>query len=177
MNQESGKLEPAAVGDELVPMFDPVNKPAHYNSHPSKVEAIEICEQLNFCVGNAVKYLFRAGLKGSHLEDLKKAEWYLRRERIRLDSGGYSHAPPWHREQRLAWREKVKSIQLVESDESLLRAILAELSAGAIEGNLDYHALERLLPVVRAQIDSFAAMEDAHSNVRTMIRNVRADEP
>lgn len=61
-------------------MNDPVNHPKHYNSHESGVEAIEICERMSFCVGNAVKYVFRAGEKGDRLEDLKKARWYLQRD-------------------------------------------------------------------------------------------------
>lgn len=64
---------------------DPVNHPTHYNSHPSGVEAIAICEHMNFCVGNAIKYLFRAGKKGDLLEDIKKARWYLDREISRLE--------------------------------------------------------------------------------------------
>jgi len=57
-----------------------VNHPAHYNRHPSGVECIDIAEGFNFNVGNAVKYLWRAGLKGESLEDLEKACWYVRRE-------------------------------------------------------------------------------------------------
>jgi hypothetical protein len=60
---------------------DSVNHPPHYNSHESGVEAIDICEHMNFCVGNATKYVWRAGQKGDRLEDLKKARWYLVRER------------------------------------------------------------------------------------------------
>lgn len=60
---------------------DPVNHPSHYCSHPSKVEAITITEHLGFNLGNSFKYLYRAGLKGNPLEDLKKALWYLERER------------------------------------------------------------------------------------------------
>lgn len=60
-------------------MNDVINSPAHYNSHKSGVEAIEICEHLDFCLGNAVKYLFRAGHKDPIVQDLRKAAWYLRR--------------------------------------------------------------------------------------------------
>lgn len=59
---------------------DSVNHPEHYTSHPSGVECIAIVEQFGFCVGNAIKYLWRAGLKGDALEDLKKARWYVDRE-------------------------------------------------------------------------------------------------
>lgn len=58
---------------------DRVNHPAHYNSHPSGIECISVTEHLNFCLGNAVKYLWRADLKGG-TEDLEKAVWYIKRE-------------------------------------------------------------------------------------------------
>ena len=61
-------------------MNDNVNHPKHYNSHPSGVECIEITEHMNFCLGNAVKYIWRASLKGNEVEDLRKARWYISRE-------------------------------------------------------------------------------------------------
>jgi hypothetical protein len=71
-------------------MNDPVNHPKHYTEHPSGVECIEITEHMNFCVGNAIKYLWRAGLKGEQIEDLRKARWYIDREiaRILNNAGG-----------------------------------------------------------------------------------------
>ena len=57
--------------------MDSVNHPSHYTSHPSGVECIQVTEHMNFCVGNAVKYLWRAGLKGDVLEDLKKARHFI----------------------------------------------------------------------------------------------------
>lgn len=63
---------------------DSVHHPKHYNAHPSGVEAITVCEAFNFNVGNAIKYLWRAGLKGDAVEDLKKAAWYINREVDRL---------------------------------------------------------------------------------------------
>ena len=59
---------------------DPINHPAHYTRHPSGVECIQIAEHFGFCLGNAIKYIWRAGEKGDALEDLKKARWYLDRE-------------------------------------------------------------------------------------------------
>ena len=56
---------------------DTVNHPAHYTSHPSGIECIEITRWMNFNLGNAIKYIWRAGNKGNALEDLKKARWYL----------------------------------------------------------------------------------------------------
>ena len=66
-------------------LSDPVNHPSHYISHPSGLECIQITEHMNFCLGNAVKYIWRAGLKSnSAIEDLQKACWYLEREIERL---------------------------------------------------------------------------------------------
>ena len=65
-------------------MNDPVNHPKHYTEHPSGVECIEITEHMNFCVGNAIKYLWRSGLKGEQVEDLRKARWYIDREIARI---------------------------------------------------------------------------------------------
>ena len=61
-------------------MHAPVNHPNHYLSHPSHIECIEVTEHLNFCIGNAIKYLWRADLKHDAIEDLKKAVWYINRE-------------------------------------------------------------------------------------------------
>ena len=66
---------------------DPVNHPDHYNSHPSGVECIQVTEHMSFCVGNAIKYLWRADLKGNAIEDLEKAEYYVRREIARRKAG------------------------------------------------------------------------------------------
>lgn len=64
---------------------DLINHPPHYTAHPSGVECIEITEHFNFCVGNAIKYLWRSDLKDAQLADLKKARWYIDREIQRLE--------------------------------------------------------------------------------------------
>ena len=66
---------------------DQVNHPAHYTNDPSGVEAIEITRHRNFNIGNAFKYLWRAGLKNedTHIEDLKKAIFYIQDEINRLE--------------------------------------------------------------------------------------------
>lgn len=70
-------------------MSDAVNHPAHYTWLPNGVEVIDITQHLNFCRGNAVKYICRAGRKGeSELEDLEKARWYIEREIARVRGGG-----------------------------------------------------------------------------------------
>ena len=60
-------------------MTDAINPP-HYQDHPSGIQCIEITEHMNFCLGNAIKYIWRAGLKNNAIEDLEKARWYLDRE-------------------------------------------------------------------------------------------------
>ena len=66
-------------------MTDSVDHPPHYLAHPSGVECITITEHMNFCLGNAIKYIWRAGEKGNAIEDLKKARWYLDREISNLE--------------------------------------------------------------------------------------------
>jgi hypothetical protein len=65
-------------------MSDPIH-PDHYQWHPSGVEAIEITEHFGFCLGNSIKYIWRAGRKGDALEDLKKARYYIDREISRIE--------------------------------------------------------------------------------------------
>lgn len=67
------------------PPKDAVSHPPHYTSHPSGVECIDVTEHMNFCLGNAVKYIWRADEKGKAIEDLKKAIWYLEREIARRE--------------------------------------------------------------------------------------------
>jgi len=65
------------------PPSDPVNHPAHYTSHPSGIETIEITRHLSFNLGNSIKYILRSPYKGKAIEDLQKAVWYLN-DQIRL---------------------------------------------------------------------------------------------
>ncbi len=58
-----------------------VNHPKHYNEHPSGIECITIVRWMNFNLGNAVKYIWRVGLKSDNpIQDLRKAIWYLEDE-------------------------------------------------------------------------------------------------
>lgn len=67
--------------------IETVNHPAHYGGADSPYEAIKVIDawQLSFALGNAVKYIARAGKKGSALEDLKKAAWYIAHEIKKLE--------------------------------------------------------------------------------------------
>ncbi|OYO16615.1 hypothetical protein CGZ93_17805 [Enemella dayhoffiae] len=71
-------------------MSNNVDHPPHYTAHPSGVECIQITEHMGFSLGNAVKYIWRADLKGDAVEDLRKARWYIDRELQRIAPG-----EPW----------------------------------------------------------------------------------
>jgi hypothetical protein len=98
-NSERAKLLNVSVAGSLLPpkkirmassasitdktefiMPDPVNHPAHYTT--GGIETIDFIEakNLNYNLGNAVKYITRADHKGNRLQDLQKAKWYLERE-------------------------------------------------------------------------------------------------
>ena len=69
----------------MLDVKEKVNHPSHYNRLP--IECIEIAEHFNFNLGNALKYIWRAGSKDDLLTDLKKARGYLDREIQRLEKG------------------------------------------------------------------------------------------
>jgi hypothetical protein len=68
---------------------DPVNRPSHYTD--GKIEVIEYIEdkKLGFCLGNAIKYISRAGKKdpSKEVEDLNKAIWYINRRIKEIQEG------------------------------------------------------------------------------------------
>lgn len=66
--------------------YNYVDHPKHYNDHPSGIECIEVVRHMNFNVGSAMKYLWRAGLKPGEAtkQDIEKAIWYLQDELKRL---------------------------------------------------------------------------------------------
>ena len=82
-SSDSERVEQRPQDDQQVGQEDPIN-PSHYRRSPSGVECIEVTEHMNFCVGNAMKYIWRYMDKGDPVENLKKAQWYLDREIARL---------------------------------------------------------------------------------------------
>lgn len=84
--QPVGTITPLHPRDERQPTprseqpLDPVQRAAHYNRHPSGLECRDIVRDLPFALGNLVKYLWRWEQKGSPVQDLQKALWYLREE-------------------------------------------------------------------------------------------------
>ena len=65
-------------------MQEQVNHPSHYGGKDNPYEAIKVIDawNLDFCLGNVVKYISRAGKKGNNSkeQDLNKALWYLEHE-------------------------------------------------------------------------------------------------
>lgn len=78
------------------PYYEKVNHPEHYK--PGTYETINVIEHYNlgFCLGNAIKYILRAGNKpsSSKEEDLKKALWYIKREIEKLEKTKKEHVKP-----------------------------------------------------------------------------------
>lgn len=92
---EPGAVEERVVVNRYVPLRAPgggdggdsVDHPVHYTSHPARcegcgrgIECIQVTEHMGFNLGNVVKYVWRADLKGNPIDDLRKARWYLDRE-------------------------------------------------------------------------------------------------
>jgi hypothetical protein len=75
--QEANKIRQDIIATHHTDM---VNHPPHYKM--GGIETIDFIEakQFGYNLGNVVKYISRADLKGSHYEDLLKARWYLNRE-------------------------------------------------------------------------------------------------
>ena len=71
------KKEPIITDVPVTP-----TNPKHYRTHSSGVECIQIVEHMGFCLGNAMKYIWRADLKHDDggLQELEKAAWYIKRE-------------------------------------------------------------------------------------------------
>lgn len=77
------RFKPAVPWRERALPSDNVSHPPHYaNGWSNGAEVIDLTEHLSFCAGNVVKYVCRAGRKDpdKHVEDLKKARWYIDRE-------------------------------------------------------------------------------------------------
>ena len=79
MNASIEDARQALEGKFHKDLFDVVIKPAHYNH--GKLETIDVIEdwELSFHCGNAVKYISRHKHKGTPIQDIKKAVWYLQR--------------------------------------------------------------------------------------------------
>ncbi len=146
-------------------MSEKVNHPRHYTSHPSGVEAIDIVEPLTFNVGNAIKYVFRAGLKGDVAEDLRKALWYLRRELKRLGALGAFGAPCSRAATTAAAR------LLAHGDDGVLGDVVRTL---VVSDYITVTQIMRAVHIVEAAIER--ALSETTSTARVAIEQGDADE-
>lgn len=93
MNLDSIENNIIKQAEKEISQYDAVNRPSHYAD--SKIEVIDYIEDKNlgFCLGNAVKYISRAGkkkdngrdIKAKEIEDLQKAIWYINRRIFELN--------------------------------------------------------------------------------------------
>lgn len=71
-------------------MTDYVNNPPHYNRHFFFTEeCIVYTERMNFCLGNAFKYIYRVNDKDNYLQDLEKSLWCVKRHDLRDATLGF----------------------------------------------------------------------------------------
>lgn len=128
-------------------MTDNVNHPDHYVGHPSGIECIDVTEHLPFCLGNAVKYLWRHESKGMPITDLRKAAWYLRRELARKALRKETHAI------REAWTGRLAVIRTAaEASPDTLRSVLLRLHGWLVKDTDKAWFLERAIECVEAEI-------------------------
>lgn len=85
----AGELQGTVSGR---PENDPVSHPSHYtNGSIECIDMIDSCGYgLDFCLGNAIKYLVRCKLKGATVQDIRKAIWYATHAVEKLESGTYA---------------------------------------------------------------------------------------
>lgn len=73
-------MKPITTGAEV----NAVDRPVHYNNHPSGIEAIEVVRYMGFNLGNAMKYLWRLQEKDGPYKNAKKALWYVMDEQVAM---------------------------------------------------------------------------------------------
>ena len=108
---------------------DPINRPSHY-AEGRQFEPISVIEdwELNYRLGNAVKYISRAGRKVDAVEDLRKAVWYLQREIETLEGKKSQYAVTYNDVLEMASAEAALGSDLAHSHELFIpREISAEL--------------------------------------------------
>jgi len=126
-----------------------VHHPRHYNQHPSNIECIELIEHLPANFANAVKYIWRCGLKATStpLRDLESAKWYTEREIQRVDlfeiyDESYNRLRPPKTD--VVWRVLAKKVISVDVNSTLGRYLDALL----IE---DYDSMIEVLDIAIAE--------------------------
>jgi len=129
-----------------------VDHPRHYNQHPSGIECIQVIEHLPTNIGNAVKYLWRCGLKTTEtpLRDLQSARWYTEREIWRIKQFGLEDEPWMTAKIVFKWR-KITS-QVVSKDDGELGEYLRALMGWRSDGMLE--AIDRAIDNLKEPADA-----------------------
>lgn len=114
-----------------------VNHPRHYNAHPSGIETIELIEHLPCNLSNAVKYIWRCGLKQTEtpFRDLLAARWYTEREIRRIELFELDDEPKPKTE--IVWRSLARQVIMAEKPASLLSGYLQALLLGHFDEMLE----------------------------------------
>lgn len=126
-------------------LYDAVCRPKHYNTNKYGIEVIEITEKMDFCVGNAVKYISRAGHKNDAVEDLRKAVWYLDR------SLRNSRNEAKIKKSKLSPKEEsfVNGSDISDGCKEALRTILL----GYIAGKINYFSAIQAKEIIELEIE------------------------
>ena len=137
-----------------------INHPSHYNE--IQIECIEVAKHFDFTIGNAIKYLWRAGKKGNIVQDLAKAQWYIRYHIKNLREGTHRPRATFSiadHDGKILAIEDVRQIILTHLP---LGSAICEIMA--IHPLTDYNVKEKMLKNVLQIIDSFmrsAALDSA----------------
>lgn len=149
------------MSESELPAGGAVNHPPHYNKHPSGVECIDIIEWLPFNLGNAVKYVWRAGEKGNEIQDLEKARWYLERE---IDGGVRRFCDAGlavYEKSVIRHRVLCQAAKVTATDEDLLGCLLAVVIAASDLSRENKSQYFPLLRTATALIDVRIALAQA----------------
>ncbi len=124
-----------------------VEHPRHYNAHKSGIETIELIEHLPCNFANAVKYLWRCGLKATEtpLRDLKSARWYTEREQQRIDLYDLENEKS---KTDIVWRALARRVIAAESNQGTL----ADYLSGLLRLGHDFDAMFHTIDVAVAAL-------------------------
>jgi hypothetical protein len=114
-----------------------VAHPRHYNQSPSGIETIELIEHLPANLSNAVKHIWRCGLKQTEtrLRDLQSAKWYTEREQRRNELFELDEDPKPKTD--VVWRALARQVIAAEKEDSVLCGYLEALLANSFEEMLE----------------------------------------
>lgn len=139
---------------------DPVNHPSHYTSHPSGIECIEVTRHMSFNIGNAIKYLWRNGLKEAEpsIKDLRKSIWYIN-DQIKMVLGSTQQEPL--KESDLSYQDEIGGYSI--------RGVVEDSLAAIQQGNPHIATLNLsnlLREIYRAGGESLVDKQDRINEVR-----------